>query len=53
MGYSTIASRTNMNKYSPILGTTVRGLSADELDAIETVVKQADEIEKMNEMRIE
>lgn len=52
MGYSTIASRTNVNKYAPIVGTTVRGLSVDELETIERVIKRANAIEKMTEMRV-
>ncbi|XP_019848740.1 PREDICTED: actin cytoskeleton-regulatory complex protein PAN1-like [Amphimedon queenslandica] len=51
-GYSTIASRANINKYHPIVGVKVRGLSVDELMTIEEVVKKASLIEEMNEMRI-
>lgn len=51
-GYSTIASRANMNKYHPIIGVKVRGLSVDELMTIEEVIKKASAVEEMNDMRI-
>ena len=41
-----------MNKYHPIIGVKVRGLSVDELMTIEEVIKKASAVEEMNDMRI-
>ena len=51
-GYSTIASRTKVNSISTLKGSAIGRLTTAEIEAIEVIIKRANALDTVNEMRV-